>query len=73
MKKQRTILTEISEFTNSIESDYPELYCYLDDNPLTLPVMAHPQLDTYALEEYLQSLRQLLEHHKETHIKNPTS
>ena len=72
MKKLNTLLTQITELTSQIESDYPELYQFLDENPLTLPVAVHPEVNKKALEEYLQSLRQLLEHHRETHIKNNT-
>ena len=70
MKKLNTLLIQITELTSQIESDYPELYQFLDENPLTLPVAVHPEVNKKALEEYLQSLRQLLEHHRETHIKN---
>jgi hypothetical protein len=70
MKKLNALLVEISELTNKIETYYPELYRFLDENPLTLPVIAHPKVDKVALEEYLQSLRGLLQHHTETHIKN---
>lgn len=72
MKKLQVLLTEISVFTRYIETDYPEIYRFLDENPLTLPVMAHPKIDKAVLEEYLQSLRQLLERYKETHDKNKT-
>ncbi len=72
MKKLNTLLIQITELTSQIESDYPELYQFLDENPLTLPVAVHPEVNKKALEEYLQSLRQLLEHHRETHIKNNT-
>ncbi len=72
MKKLNTLLIQITELTSQIESDYPELYQFLDENPLTLPVAVHPEVNKKALEEYLQSLRQLLEHHRETHVKNNT-
>ena len=61
MKKLNTLLTQITELTSQIESDYPELYQFLDENPLTLPVAVHPEVNKKALEEYLQSLGKLLE------------
>jgi hypothetical protein len=70
MKKLNALLTEISELTNKIETNYPELYRFLDENPLTLPITPHPKVDKEALEDYLQSLRQLVQHRTETHIKN---
>lgn len=73
MKKLQGLLTEISELTRQIETDYPEVYQFLDENPLTLPVAAHPKVDKVALEDYLQSLKQLLSHYRETHITNHSS
>ncbi len=67
MKDLRYLLTEISELTSAIESDYPELYQFLDENPMTLPTIPHPEVNRKVMEDYLQSLRQLLEHHLQTH------
>lgn len=72
MQNLRPLLTEITELTNTIESDYPELYRYLDENPMTLTVSPHPQVNKADMEEYLQSLRQLLEHHLQTHKNKNT-
>lgn len=69
MNDLRRLLTEITELTYRIETYYPELYRFLDENPMTLPIMAHPKVDKYALQDYLESLRQLLKHHLETHKK----
>lgn len=67
MQNLRPLLTEITELTNTIESDYPELYRYLDENPLTLPTKAHPEMGKKALQDYLETLQQLFAHHLETH------
>ncbi|MFZ9003725.1 MAG: hypothetical protein ACO20F_08960 [Robiginitalea sp.] len=67
MNDLRNLLQEITVLTNEIETNYPELYRYLDENPLTLPVSRHPQIDRAVLQEYLQELRELLRHHLETH------
>ncbi|MBO0340309.1 MAG: hypothetical protein VX798_09960 [Bacteroidota bacterium] len=69
MKNLNSILNRITALTNTIESQYPELYRFLDENPMTLPLSPHPQVDKKALEGYLESLQQLLEHHQETHKK----
>lgn len=67
--KDNKILTEISKLTSKIETDYPELYRFLDENPTTLPSRAHPKVDSNELKDYLQSLRQLIEKHLKTHKK----
>ncbi|SDL36491.1 hypothetical protein [Kriegella aquimaris] len=70
MKNLRKIINEITELTYTIETKYPELYRSLDENPMTLPVSSHPHIDKKVMQEYLESLKQLLEHHMETHKNN---
>ena len=37
MQNLSCLLKEITELTNTIESDRPEHYRYLDENPISLP------------------------------------
>lgn len=67
MKRLQNILTEITQLTANIETNYPELYSYLEENPITLPVKKDPHMDIKVMEDYLQSLKLLLRHHLETH------
>lgn len=67
MKDLHSILQEITQLTTNIETNYPELYRSLDENPLSLPVSKHPHIDKKVMQEYLESLKQLLKHHLETH------
>ncbi len=67
MKNLHDILTEITQLTTNIETNYPELYRSLDENPMTIPISDHPHIDKRIMQEYLESLKQLLEHHLETH------
>lgn len=69
MKNLQKILQEISQLTTTIETDYPILYRDLDENPMTLPVSEHPHMDKEVLQEYLESLKQLLAHYLDTHKK----
>jgi len=69
MKKTHQLLKEINEITLKMEQDYPELYQYLDENPITIPNLAHPHLDTKVFAEYLVSLKGLLQNYIETHKK----
>lgn len=67
MKNLHTLLRKITEITTNIETNYPELYRYLDENPMTIATSNHPKVDKIVMQEYLEDLKQLLEHHLETH------
>lgn len=67
MKQLHKILNEITELTTNIETNYPELYRSLDENPMTLPVSQHPHMDKVVMQEYLESLKQMLSHYLEEH------
>ena len=67
MKDLHRTLNEITRLTTLIETDYPELYRTLDENPMTLPVSKHPHMNKTVMQEYLQSLKQLLEHYLDEH------
>jgi len=67
MKRLHKLIKEINELTLKIEQEHPELYQYLDENPMTIPCCEHPKLDTENFSDYLDSLKQLLKHHIENH------
>ncbi|SHK39390.1 hypothetical protein [Maribacter aquivivus] len=67
MKQLHKILNEITALTLNIETNYPELYRSLDENPMTLPVSQHPHMDKVVMQEYLESLKQMLSHYLEEH------
>jgi len=67
MKRMHQLLTEINKITLLMEQKYPELYKYLDENPITIPNIEHPHLDTQTFSDYLESLKELLQNHIESH------
>ena len=69
MSNLQNIVTEISQLTKTIETNYPELYQFLDENPNTIPSEKHPIINKEVLRDYLESLKQLLKHHIETRQK----
>lgn len=69
MKAMNKLVDEISSLIGTLESQYPELYQFLDEDPMTIPLRSHPEVDQKAMEEYLQNLRTRLQHHLET-LKN---
>lgn len=67
MKDSDNLQREITELTSHIETNYPELYRFLEENPITIPASDQPDVGTKSLEDYLESLKQLLKHHLERH------
>ncbi|MBI9042730.1 MAG: hypothetical protein JEY78_15190 [Lutibacter sp.] len=68
MKNLQELLKEITELTFKIEKNYPELYQFLGENPFTIPSKNHPDINKKVMQDYLESLKQLLAHHLETHL-----
>lgn len=66
LKDLHNILQQIIQLTTIIETNYPELYRSLEENPMTLCVNKHPNMDKEVMQEYLGSLKQLLKYHLET-------
>ncbi len=69
MKKSQELLKEITDLTYVIETKYPELYQFLDENPITIPEGKNLEVNTRALQNYLSSLKELVETYRETHRK----
>lgn len=67
MKNLKSTLSEISQLIKTIETNYPELYQFLDENPITIPSEKSPTIDNKVMQEYLESLKQLVKHHIATH------
>ncbi|MFI0429701.1 hypothetical protein [Mariniflexile sp. HMF6888] len=61
------LLLEISNITLEIETNYPELYQYLDENPITIPSEDNLNVDDNSLKNYLETLKIMLKKHKEEH------
>ena len=67
MKDVHKLMTEITQLTSNIETNYPEIYQYLDENPITIAAKGKPEIDTKLLSEYLDCLKGILKTHIETH------
>ena len=72
MKNLQQLLKEVTQLTTNLETNYPEIYRLLDENTLTLPNESEPIIDKKILENYLETLKQLLKHHLDTHRTNQT-
>ncbi len=69
MKTLQDIENQIIRLTLSIEVNYPELYATLDENPITIPSKNHPDMNIKIMEDYLESLKQILKQYTKTHNK----
>ncbi len=67
MDRLRKYTKEITELTQKIEEEYPELYQYLDEIPPTIPSKGEEKLDVKALGDYLEQLHSMLQHYIEMH------
>lgn len=67
MKNLHQLMVEITQLTTDMETNYPELYKFLDENPITIPSEKHPTIDKQALINYLETLKQLLKNHIQSH------
>ena len=67
MRTLQEIQAKITKLTTNIEVNYPELYVNLDETPLTIPSMKHPVIDVSIMQDYLESLKQILKQYIKTH------
>ncbi|EGV43122.1 hypothetical protein BZARG_1018 [Bizionia argentinensis JUB59] len=65
MKKVKDLLTEISTVTRDIETNYPAIYDHLDEIPMTIPDQENPNINAKELENYLDSLKEIIKKYKE--------
>lgn len=77
MKAHENILNQIVELTTHIETNYPELYTFIDEIPLTVSAASSTKTNTSLMEDYLESLKQMLggyiKTHGNTQCQNPAS
>lgn len=69
MKTLQDIENQIIRLTLSIEVNYPELYVNLDENPMTIPSKDNPDMNIAIMEDYLESLKQILKQYIKIHNK----
>ena len=71
MKNMHDLMKEITELTEFIETEYPELYQYLEETPVEIGNTKEGSMSQKDLNLYLESLRNILrkfieEHHPKT-------
>ena len=66
MDEKASLLSEISRLTETIKTDYPGIYQFLNENPMTIPLSAHPRMDENTLRSYLNDLKAILKNYTES-------
>ena len=61
------IIREINELTLRIEFKFPELYRHLDENPIKMQKSDSGEMEPKVLNEYLQSLKELVNRYQQSH------
>ncbi|TYB71512.1 hypothetical protein ES677_10645 [Bizionia gelidisalsuginis] len=67
MKSLHNLLNKITILTMRIKTEYPELYVHLDEDPITIPSLQHPHMDSAIMKEYICSLKSLIKSHLKPH------
>ena len=67
MSDLNTILKKISDLTYRIEIEYPELYQFLDEDPMTIPSIENPEMGKKVMQEYFEDLKEKLKQYSKTH------
>lgn len=70
MKALHKLMQEVVKLTTLIETDYPELYKFLDETPLTMGKHPEKEVTIADLKNYLQTLKSQLEEYIKTHRKS---
>ena len=69
MKALHKLMQEVVDLTTKIETEYPELYRYLDETPLDLGRHPEKEISVEDLKNYLTTLREQLKEYIVTHGK----
>lgn len=67
MGELKDIVAKIINLTTTVETDYPELYQFLDEDPMTIPSVENPRMDKEVMQIYLDDLEQILKQYAKTH------
>ena len=60
MKTEKELNENIQKMIATIREEFPELMKFLNEMPETIPDVSHPEINTKILQEYFNSLENLL-------------
>jgi hypothetical protein len=62
--KDQDLTSRITQLTSLIQERYPELLPYLNEIPVTMPNDPHPEVNHKILQDYYDSLNQIVRNHE---------
>ena len=68
MKTEKELNENISKITMTIREEFPELIKFLNEMPETIPDVLHPEITIKILQDYFNSLENLLVKYASNHI-----
>ena len=69
MKALHKIMEEVIKLTTRIETEYPELYKFLDETPMSIGKHPEKEVTIEDLKNYLETLKTQLQEYIKTHRK----
>lgn len=67
MKRETELNESILKITMTIRNEFPELMKFLNEMPITIPTEKYPEINHKILQEYLDSLLELLRKYAPNH------
>ena len=67
MKTEAELNNKILSISMVIRDQYPELMKFLNEMPITIPDEKKPEINTKVLEDYLNSLQEMLKKYAPNH------
>lgn len=64
LESEKDLTTKITQITNLIQEDYPELTPYIGEIPVTIPNDSEPEVNSKILKDYYDSLYQIVKNHQ---------
>lgn len=61
------LINDIKDLLTEIETYYPEVYNFLDEDPVTVHMAMNGEVTDEDLKEFLEGLREKLQRFKESH------
>ena len=67
MKTESELNDAILKVTMTIHNEFPELMKFLNEMPVTIPEVSNPEINTKILQDYYNSLENLLKKYAPNH------
>lgn len=70
MKSEKELNKDILNMTMRIQDEFPELSKYMAEMPVSIPNIENPEINTKNLQDYYNSLENLLKKYTLSHVQN---